>query len=270
MNGEMRSTKSGAVDPFEDYVRKNYRGMPFLSDSMKHEALIAYIEELSEKYSGEFCVAACFKPEFLRKLMYQGYLTMAIDSQMGEVLLPKLHRDRSVVRFNDVPQPHKSTIRKSKKFVFKMNTNFDEVCKGIVRQHGENWFYPRLIETFTEINHQNSTELVKMHSFEIYCDDQLVAGEVGVSMGELYTSYSGFSGMDSAGTIQMMCMAKYLQQQGLIWWDLGMHMEYKQAYGAKPIPRKDFLQIVKAHRDAPLNFPLTCDGICAKTLFDGE
>ena len=66
-------------------------------------------------------------------------------------------------------------------------------------------------------NHYPGNEnSVKLHSFELWKDDILVAGEIGFTVGDCYLSLTGFSdrSYSSAGTIQMVTMALYLMRYG--------------------------------------------------------
>ena len=67
---------------------------------------------------------------------------------------------------------------------------------------------------------------------------------------------SGFTEMDSAGTIQMAVMSKYLKDLGFVLWDFGMHMSYKEGFGSKPTPRMEFLRLLHENRDKLVEFPV--------------
>ena len=73
---------------------------------------------------------------------------------------------------------------------------------------------------------------------------RLVAGELGYSVGSIYTSLTGFSSQDSAGSIQLAALGRLLCQRGFTLWDLGMDMEYKRTMGSHLMPRDDFVQVV--------------------------
>lgn len=79
----------------------------------------------------------------------------------------------------------------------------------------------------------------------------LVAGEIGVSIGTVYTSYSGFKTADSAGTVQCIALGKLLQSHGFQFWDLGMGMAYKYKFGSVDKPRLQFMAKLRKSRDDP-------------------
>ena len=92
---------------------------------------------------------------------------------------------------------------------------------------------------------------VRVHTFECWRGDDLVAGELGYACGDVYTSLSGFSNLPSAGSVQCAATANWLHKSGYALWDLGMELPYKLAMGATNMPRADFLNIVKQARHRP-------------------
>jgi len=243
-------------------------GMPYLSSTTD---LKRSIEILAPTYEKEFCWSACFDPEFLASLMYRGYLTMAMKDNGVEILTPKLHLERSIVPFKQVHKPHKSTIKKSKKFEFSADSHCADVIAGIVKHHGENWFYPRLRKTFIAMNAAAEKGWyggrVRLHSFELWLDGELVAGECGYSCGKVYTSLSGYTNVDGAGTIQMFAMVSHLKAMGFELWDLGMQLAYKgDTFGAIPVLRLKFLETLDTYRDLATKSVILSERVNAKSL----
>jgi len=240
--------------------RHQYLGrLPFIHE---FSDLAKASREIAEKNPSSFNWGISFRPDFVGELMYNGFLTMCDrvggkhEPNSGCILLPKLHVKRCLLSLNEI-HIGKSTRRKAKKFQLSLDRAFNEVCAGIVRQHGENWFYPPLVETFRKMNKRGRIGTfggrVKMHSFELWHEEKLVAGEVGYLCGAVYTALSGFSDMDSAGSVQMAGTGSFLSIMGVKLWDLGMGLPYKFSMGAKLVPRLEFLKIQNELRDIRLS-----------------
>lgn len=240
-------------------LQREFAGYPLLTEDVDLESAV---DMLTARYRGDFCVSDSFSPSFIAQLMYNGFLPMAGMSSRGEVLMPKLHQRRSLILLDAAErQVHKSTLKKSARFTFGVNTCLDRVCEGIVKQHGQNWFYPKLVEAYAECHRHPQHPSVRVVSFEVYSaegEGELVAGECGYVCGKVYTSLSGFCTADSAGTVQMQCLHKYLVHNGFAMWDLGMQMAYKRdEFGAKEVPRAEFIQLLRQFRAHPARFPPT-------------
>jgi Leu/Phe-tRNA-protein transferase len=91
---------------------------------------------------------------------------------------------------------------------------------------------------------------VKLYSIEVWNQQtgKLVGGELGYSIGTIYTSLTGFSNEDSAGSVQLATLGKILSLSGYEMWDLGMSLDYKLKLGAKGMKRIDFIHCVKEMR----------------------
>lgn len=80
----------------------------------------------------------------------------------------------------------------------------------------------------------------------------LIAGEIGFSIGRVYTSMSGFYDVPNSGTVQLACLGKWLERAGYAFWSLGHcyspQMDYKRQLGHRIWPRDDFLRKLREHR----------------------
>jgi Leu/Phe-tRNA-protein transferase len=85
-------------------------------------------------------------------------------------------------------------------------------------------------------------------SFALYRGGELKAGEIGVVMGRVYTSYTGYSEENNAGTVQIILMAQWLERTGFAFLDFGMPLDYKTALGAKDISPQYFVELFRAAR----------------------
>ena len=217
---------------------------------------------LATDYNEEFCIAEDFSPEFVKRLMEAGFLVMAINAAEGSeelfsILLPKLHLERSALFFKDLHI--KKSIRRFLNlavsgYTLRPNADFDRIVDRCVEKHGADWLIPPLVECIKKIR-QNAGEGEEGQllpatnawpsSFALYRNGKLAAGEFGVVCGKVYTSYSGFYDEDNAGTVQIILTARYLQEHGFSFFDLGMPLNYKTDLGAVDISPYEFVQLFR-------------------------
>ena len=82
-----------------------------------------------------------------------------------------------------------------------------------------------------------------------------MAGELGTSVGSVYTSLTGFYVEDGTGSIQLLALGHLLLRCKFLLWDLGMFIEHKSTLGAGRLTRKAFREkykALRAHRDVKL------------------
>ena len=112
---------------------------------------------------------------------------------------------------------------------------------------------------------------VRLYSVEVWNAETgaLAGGELGYSVGGIYSSLTGFSNENNAGSVQLGALGKLLMECGFRYWDLGMGMEYKTKLGAEMMRRSDFLERVHRTRVEDKRVVLRCDGRrSAKELID--
>jgi Leu/Phe-tRNA-protein transferase len=208
-----------------------------------------YLRQFVVPYHGEFCYSKTYHVRLLAQIMMEGFLPIATE----QVLLPKLHHQRCVITLKS-PNPtlhvSKSTRKKARPFHLTVNQAFDQVVEACRQQHGSKcWLYPSLVRLFQEMHQAGTVHArmfdrrnrpthqecpVRLYSIEVWSgtttenDDesepQLVAGELGYTVGSVYTSLTGFYTQNNAGSVQLAALGRLLQRLGFDTWDLGMDM----------------------------------------------
>lgn len=210
---------------------------------------------VSTNYREEFCLALDFDPLFIADLMAAGFLVMSAHFSDDEdlqnsppdrvrfLLLPKLHLIRSVLFF---PELHEtgSARRLLNRYELRFDEDFDRILERCAVIHGDDWLTLPLRESIKTIRTIDGLP-VRPVSFGLYRDGELKAGEFGFVAGRAYTSYSGYRDEDSAGTVQLILMARYLRDAGFDFLDLGMPMDYKDRLGARNIAPGQFVELFR-------------------------
>lgn len=254
---------------------------------------------------GDFYISSSFEPRLIAQLMYEGFLPIATP----RYLVPKLHKERCVIyplnrrdgsivprNRNDSSKDNPSsantiaTIDKSvsavhisknvkkraKNFRMTINQAFDQVVQGCHDQHGIGWLYPPIVDAF-RIIHEGSTLQdfhsfpVRLYSIEVWNANtgKLAGGELGYSVGTMYTSLTGFACEDSAGSVQLAALGTFLWSCGFELWDFGMKLDYKSKLGAEDMSRDEFVAKVKELRGKSMGLMRMDERICCKSLIMG-
>ena len=218
---------------------------------------------LETGYGEEFCLARDFDEDFVSRLMEAGFLVMSAelreeDSECEKeegspvpkerffILLPKLHLLRSALFF---PELHiKRSVRPYlSRYELRIDRDFDLILDKCIGIHGEDWLTPPLAELLKKL-HRRRGMRIKPVSFGVYREGELKAGEVGIAMGRVYTSYSGYYEEDNAGMVQMILMAQWMARTGFDFLDFGMSLDYKSRLGARDISPGRFIELFRAAR----------------------
>ncbi|MHC4840067.1 MAG: leucyl/phenylalanyl-tRNA--protein transferase [Planctomycetota bacterium] len=132
-------------------------------------------------------------------------------------------------------------------FEVRFDTAFREVmiaCRDKVRPGQEGtWITDEMLDGYTELH-----ELGYAHSAEAYDGEKLVGGCYGVSLGGAFFGESMFASQSDASKIAFVSLVQKLKSWGFTLIDAQVHTEHLERFGAKEIPRSEFLQmLIKAH-----------------------
>lgn len=187
-----------------------------------------------------------FSPEFYIAQAKAGMVATTEYHKGEELLLPEMLFAYTLLDFKDLHISRKvKKLLSRKNLQLELGQNLDEVLEGLDRHHKHNWLTSQYLNTLKTT--QGLNENFQVISALIREDGEVIAGEVGYAIGKTYTSLSGFSSKEkryrSYGTAQLILLAKYLEEQGFSFWNLGQpFMAYKFALGARVYVRKEFLE----------------------------
>lgn len=192
------------------------------------EGLIAYGGELT--------------PEYLLSAYQQG-------------IFPWFSENEPVLWWSPNPRmvllPTDFTLKKSLRqvinkgiFELRIDTAFRKVitsCSKVKRSHeDETWITNDIIEGYVKLH-----ELGYAHSFESYFEDKLVGGLYGISLGNCFFGESMFFKKTDASKFAFYHLVQFALKNNFAFIDAQQPTEHLASLGAKPIPRKDFLEMLK-------------------------
>ncbi|MDP3464716.1 MAG: GNAT family N-acetyltransferase [Sulfuricurvum sp.] len=190
-----------------------------------------------------------FSPEMYIALAQTGFISVSHEHEGKLLLLPEMQEAYAVLDFKDLHISNKvASLNNRLGYRLEFNTRFDEVLSSIQIAYENCWMvgeYAQLMQTLSKHTYEEfslfSTELIDNTT------GKLIAGEIGYTTRNIYTSLSGFhkpdKRYDNWGTLQLVLLAKHLEEQGVAFWNLGHpYMEYKTDLGANIFSRSDFIK----------------------------
>jgi leucyl/phenylalanyl-tRNA--protein transferase len=149
--------------------------------------------------------------------------------------------DRAIIEFSELHIP--KSLRKFQKknpFTFTIDKAFEEVmanCAAVSRsgQRGT-WITQDIFDSYTDLHHIGFA-----HSVEVWEGEELVGGLYGVDVGGVFCGESMFHLRSNASKLAFLHLVEHLSRRGATWLDTQVMTPHFEAFGAKEIPRNDFL-----------------------------
>lgn len=199
-----------------------------------------------------YYVSDDFSTSFYISLAQAGFISVSHTEQEMQYLLPEMQFEYAVLDFKNLHISKKVSklLKDNNSYVFTINQHFDKVLDELDNYHDQCWVsgkYKALLKELKTI--QNDCIDFEIFTFELSCSKtgNLIAGEVGYKINNIYTSLSGFTlkekRYNNYGKLQMILLGKYLEENNYSFWNMGHpHMQYKLDLGATVISRKEFLK----------------------------
>lgn len=154
---------------------------------------------------------------------------------------------RMVLKVEDfVPSKSLQRTIRSGRFEVRVDTRFTEVmrhCAETPRNDPDNdgtWITDEFIRCYSKLH-----TLGFAHSFETYLDGELVGGLYGVSIGDFFCGESMFHRVTDASKVAFCKLMEWCKMHNFRFVDAQQETPHLASLGARPIPRKDYLSMLK-------------------------
>ncbi|ARU31566.1 leucyl/phenylalanyl-tRNA--protein transferase [Sulfuriferula sp. AH1] len=147
-----------------------------------------------------------------------------------------------------VPHSLKRVMRKHQ-YEIRVDTAFRQVMEGCSQpragQDGT-WISPQMIAAYTELH-----RLGVAHSVETWINGELAGGLYGIALGRVFYGESMFTRVADASKIAFVHLVRQLQRWQFKVIDCQMNTAHLARFGAREIPRADFMQLLAEGVHAP-------------------
>lgn len=130
------------------------------------------------------------------------------------------------------------TLRR-RHYEIRVDTAFGRVMTGCAAPRageGGTWISPEMIAAYTQLH-----ELGVAHSVETWINGELAGGLYGIALGRAFYGESMFTQVPDASKIAFVHLVRQLQRWGFGVIDCQMNTAHLARFGAREIPRADFI-----------------------------
>lgn len=131
-----------------------------------------------------------------------------------------------------------------KKFELTCDQAFEEVIRDCQAprdgQHFGTWITEDMVNAYNRLH-----ELGYAHSVEVWQNGEMVGGLYGIALGKCFFGESMFSKVSNASKFGFIILTQKLEKLGFWLIDCQQQTGHLESLGARAIPRRDFLEILK-------------------------
>jgi leucyl/phenylalanyl-tRNA--protein transferase len=193
---------------------------------------------------GLLAVGGDLEPESILLAYANGIFPWPLDEKLLAWFAPP---ERAVLFLEDfhVGRSLKKALRREG-FTYSVDTAFSHVISNCAEvknrgEQGSTWITEELRQAYIKLHSRGFA-----HSFETYLGDALVGGIYGIQLGRFFAAESSFYRRDNASKAAMIYLVEYLREQGITWFDCQVLTPFSASFGAREIPRSDFMQLLSA------------------------
>ncbi len=108
------------------------------------------------------------------------------------------------------------------------------------------WISSEIIDAYCALH-----DLGYAHSSELWLDGRLVGGAYGLSIGRMFYGESMFARVSDASKVALAYLVEFLRQESVQFIDCQQETSHLASLGAHPIPRTEFIKLMKTATAAP-------------------
>jgi leucyl/phenylalanyl-tRNA--protein transferase len=121
-----------------------------------------------------------------------------------------------------------------------------ENCAAPREGSGGTWISPEIIDAYCSLH-----DLGYAHSSELWLNDRLVGGAYGLCIGRMFYGESMFAHVSDASKVALAYLVDFLRSEGVELIDCQQETSHLTSLGGRPIPREDFVTLMKIATSAP-------------------
>ena len=133
-------------------------------------------------------------------------------------------------------------VLRNRTYEVRLDTAFSRVMQGCAQpRDGQSgtWISPMMTDAYTRLH-----EMGVAHSAETWIDGKLAGGLYGVALGRMFYGESMFTDVTDASKIAFVHLVWQLKRWGFGMIDCQMKTAHLETFGAREIPRSDFMRRV--------------------------
>jgi leucyl/phenylalanyl-tRNA--protein transferase len=148
---------------------------------------------------------------------------------------------RAIVEIDGYHIPHDlKRILKRNLYEIHRNRGFEQVMRNCMRR-APTWISEEMVASYLELH-----RLGYAHSMEAWRNGELVGGLYGVHLGAAFFGESMFHRAPHASKIVLAHLMRHLQERGFLLHDAQMMTSTLKLFGAKNVPRAEYLLRLQA------------------------
>lgn len=160
--------------------------------------------------------------------------------------------ERLVLFTSDFTPPRRLLKKmRNAEFTFRLNDDFERVISECRIRKEETWITKEMVRSYCELFESNNA-----YSIECFKNNELAGGLYGVNIGDFVSGESMFFRQTDASKASLVILFQVLRSLNLSWCDCQVETPLLSSFGAKLLPRSEFLELSKPCFRNSLRSPL--------------